>query len=47
MQAYNIYVKRKEKELLEMINTLNNRNENNNLLDYKMKNLEATVVKLR
>ena len=47
MQAYNIYVKRKEKELLEMINTLNNRNENNNLLDYKIKNLESTVVKLR
>ena len=30
-----------------MINTLNNRNENNNLLDYKIKNLESTVVKLR
>ena len=47
MQAYNIYVKRKEKELLELIDTLNSRNSNNNLLEYKLKNLEHTVGKLR
>lgn len=46
MQAYNIYVKRKEKEMLELIDTLNSRNSNNNLLDYKLKNLEHTVGKL-
>ncbi|MFO0117130.1 MAG: hypothetical protein ACK521_05795 [bacterium] len=40
MQAYNIYVKKKEKELLEMIHELENRNKNNNLLDIKIKNLE-------
>ena len=47
MQAYNIYVKRKEKEMLELIDTLNSRNSNNNLLDYKIKNLESSVAKLR
>lgn len=47
MQAYNIYVKKKEKELIEIIQTLEKRNKNNSLLDLKMKNLEATVNKLR
>lgn len=47
MQAYNIYVKKKEKELLDMIHELENRNKNNNLLDIKIKNLESTVLKLR
>ena len=47
MQAYNIYVKRKEKELLSYISALENRNLGNNLLDHKIKNLETTVTKLR
>ena len=47
MQAYNIYVKKKEKELLDMIHELENRNKNNNLLDIKIRNLESTVLKLR
>ena len=47
MQAYNIYVKKKEKELLEMIHELENRNKNNNLLDQKIKTLESSVLKLR
>ena len=41
MQAYNIYVKKKEKELLEMIHELEN------LLDQKIKTLESSVLKLR
>ena len=47
MQAYNIYVKKKEKELLEMIHELENRNKNNNILDQKIKTLESSVLKLR
>lgn len=33
MQAYNIYVKRKEKELIEIILDLESRNTKNNLMD--------------
>ena len=47
MQAYNIYVKKKEKELIKIIETLEKRNKNNSQLDQKMKTLEATVNKLR
>jgi hypothetical protein len=46
MQAYNIYVKKKEKELIDIIQTLEARNAKNNLLDIKIKNLEATIRKL-
>lgn len=47
MQAYNIYVKKKEKDLIEIINTLEQRNKKNNLLDLKIKNLEAYIIKMR
>jgi chromosome segregation ATPase len=47
MTAYNIYVKKKEKDLIEIIQTLELRNKKNNLLDLKIKNLEAHIVKLR
>lgn len=47
MQAYNIYVKKKEKDLIDIINTLELRNKKNNLLDLKIKNLEAHIVKMR
>lgn len=36
LQAYNIYVKRKEKELRELINSLNEKNSNNNFKDLKI-----------
>jgi hypothetical protein len=38
---------KKEKELLEMIHELENRNKNNNILDQKIKTLESSVLKLR
>lgn len=43
LQAYNIYVKRKEKELRGLIDTLNEKNSNNNFKDARIKQLEQTI----
>lgn len=36
LQAYNIYVKRKEKELKELIYTLHEKNSNNNIKEMRI-----------
>jgi len=36
LQAYNIYVKRKEKELRELISALDEKNSNNNFKDMRI-----------
>ena len=46
MTAYNVYVKRKEKELLEKVMELKN-NSNSEIKDQKIQKLEMTVGKLR
>ena len=43
LKGYNIYVKRKEKELRELIEKLNEKNSNNTLKDEKINNLEKTI----
>lgn len=43
LQAYNIYVKRKEKELRELIAALNEKNSNNNFKDMRISQLEITI----
>ena len=43
LQAYNIYVKRKEKELRELIAALNEKNSNNNFKDMRINQLEVTI----
>jgi chemotaxis methyl-accepting protein methylase len=43
LQAYNIYVKRKEKELRELIDALNVKNSNNNIKDQRITQLEITI----
>ena len=43
MKSYNIYVKRKEKELRELIAKLNEKNSNNTVKDEKINNLEKTI----
>ena len=47
MKGYNIYVKRKEKELRELIDKLNEKNSNNTLKDEKISNLEKTILAIR
>ena len=47
LKGYNIYVKRKEKELRELIEKLNEKNSNNTLKDEKINNLERTIHVLR
>lgn len=47
MQAYNIYVKRKEKELRELIAALNEKNSNNNFKDMRISQLEVTIDQMR
>jgi len=47
LQAYNVYVKRKEKELRELINSLNEKNSNNNFKDLKIQQQEITIDKMR
>jgi hypothetical protein len=42
-RSYNIYVKRKEKELRLLIDKLNEKNSNNTLKDEKINNLEKTI----
>lgn len=47
LKGYNIYVKRKEKELRELIDKLNEKNSNNTLKDEKINNLEKTIMAIR
>jgi hypothetical protein len=47
LQAYNIYVKRKEKELRELIDALNVKNSNNNIKDQRITQLEITIDQMR
>jgi hypothetical protein len=47
LKGYNIYVKRKEKELRELIEKLNEKNSNNTLKDEKINNLERTIYIIR
>jgi seryl-tRNA synthetase len=47
LKGYNIYVKRKEKELRELIEKLNEKNSNATLKDEKITNLEKTVQSIR
>lgn len=47
LKGYNIYVKRKEKELRELIDKLNEKNSNNTLKDEKINTLERTLHALR
>jgi hypothetical protein len=47
LKGYNIYVKRKEKELRELIEKLNEKNSNNTLKDEKISNLEKTIYAIR
>lgn len=43
LKGYNIYVKRKERELRELIDKLNDKNSNNDRKDQKIQNLEKTI----
>jgi len=47
LKGYDIYVKRKEKELRELIDKLNEKNSNNSLKDEKINNLERTIIAIR
>lgn len=47
LKGYNLYVKRKEKELRELIMRLEEKNSNNNLKDEKIINLEKTIRSIR
>lgn len=47
LKSYNIYVKRKEKELRLLIDKLNEKNSNNTLKDEKINNLEKTIQSIR
>ena len=47
LKGYNIYVKRKERELRELIGKLNDKNSNNTLKDEKIQNLEKTIQSIQ
>lgn len=47
LQAYNIYVKRKEKELKELIYTLHEKNSNNNIKEMRINQMEVTIDQMR
>lgn len=47
MQAYNIYVKRKEKELRSLIDALDEKNSNNNFKDLRIQQQEVTIQNMR
>ena len=47
LKSYNIYVKRKEKDLRDMIDKLNLKNSNNTLKDDKINMLEKTIASYR
>lgn len=47
LQAYNIYVKRKEKELRSLIDALDEKNSNNNNKELRIQQHEITIQKMR
>jgi hypothetical protein len=47
LKGYNIYVKRKEKELRELITKLTERNNKSTVKDDKLQQLEQSVIDLR
>lgn len=47
LKGYNLYVKRKEKELRDLILRLEEKNSNNTLKDEKIINLERTIQSIR
>jgi exonuclease VII large subunit len=47
LQAYNIYVKRKEKELEKLIRALDSENSNNNFKEMRISQLEVTIDQMR
>lgn len=47
LKGYNLYVKRKEKELRDLIERLNEKNSNNTLKDEKIISLEKTIFSIR
>lgn len=47
LQAYNIYVKRKEKDLRDMIGKLDEKNSKNNFKDLKIQQQEVTIDRMR
>lgn len=47
LQAYNIYVKRKEKDLRDMIDKLDEKNSKNNFKDLKIQQQEVTIDRMR
>jgi len=47
LQAYNIYVKRKEKELRSLIDALDEKNSNNNFKDLRIQQQEVTIQNMR
>ena len=47
LKSYNIFVKRKEHELKELIAKLNEKNSDNTVKDKKINDLEKTVVSIR
>ena len=47
LKSYNIYVKRKEKDMRDLIDQLNKKNSNNTLKDEKINNLEKTIKSIK
>lgn len=47
LKGYNIYVKKKEKELRQLIDTLNKKNSTSNTKDQKINELNFTIQKIR
>ena len=47
LKSYNIFVKRKEFELKQLITKLNEKNSDNTVKDQKINNLEATIQSIR
>ena len=47
MKGYNIYVKRKERELRDLIVKMNEKNSNSTIKDEKILLLEATIARIR
>jgi len=47
LKGYNIYVKRKEKELRELIEKMNEKNSNSTVKDEKILSLEKAIYTIR
>jgi chromosome segregation ATPase len=47
LKGYNIYVKKKEKELRQLIDTLNKKNSTSNTKDQKINELNSHIQKIR